>query len=195
MNQQELSETGISYSTFRPTNLNQANLNEAWKPISPPYNGHTRSVKKIFDEEANRYATVETYAHKFFYKPADGEIPYGTNQQSNPNVMLITTRSSFRNDPDNSLQKYPRTYYEYHDGNNPHLFADQYGRNKWQGEPTEFEEQYVPGDNWFKAIANPFAPGGWLQQLFGQKNAQDTIIRGANRGRIFATPFGGKDRE
>jgi hypothetical protein len=192
MNRKELGETGISYSTFRPTNLNQANLNEAWKPISPPFNGHTMSVSRVFQEMADRYALLEAYAHRFFYKAADGEIPYGSNQQSNPNVMLITSRSSFRHDPDNSLQKYPRVYYEYHNGNNPHQFANSRNRNKWQGEPTEFEEMHVPSDNWFKSVANPYAPGGWMQQIFGQRNERDTQIRGANRGTVFASPYGGQ---
>ncbi len=190
MNRKELGETGISYSTFRPTNLNQANLNEAWKPISPPWNGFTRSVSRVFQEMADRYALVEAYAHRFFYKHADGEIPYGSNQQSNPSVSLLSSSrlpKSLR-----SLLDYPRTYFDYTNGNNPNPFAGPKNRNKWNGEPTEFEEMHVPSDNWFKSLANPFGPGGWMQQLFGQRNHQDTQIRGANRGRVFASPYGGQ---
>lgn len=191
MNTKELGETGIYYGAYKPTNLNEANLNEAWKPVSAPYGGSTHSLQKVFDEQASRYALVETKAHRFFYKHADGEIPYGTNQQANPNVYLITSRSSFRGDPHNSLQDYPRVYYDYHNGNNPHRFASTTdNRNKWVGEPEEFEELRVPTDNWFKSVANPYGPGGWVQQLWGKRNAREARETGMVKARLAAGPKG-----
>lgn len=193
MNKKELGETGIFYGAYKPTNLNSTNLNEAWKPVSAPYNGFTRSVRKVFNEQSERYATVETYGHRFFYKAADGEIPYGTNQQSNPNVYLITSRSSFKGDPGNSLQKYPRVYYDFHNGNNPKQFATTpNNRNKWVGEPEEFEELRVPTDNWFKSFANPYGPGGFVQQVLGQRISQEAREKGKVRSRLAAAPYGWK---
>lgn len=189
MQMKDLMDGGISYGTFRPINLNQANINESYKPISAPYQGSTNSLVSLYNSESQRYATVEANTFPWYFHHT-GDIPYGTAQQSNPNVEVPSSSASIAGDDGNTMLKYPRVYYDYHNGNNPHQFAS--WNNSLQGEPTEFLEMHVPREDQFKARMNPMGPGGWLQQLWGARNAQEQEILGMNRSRNFADPYSGQ---
>lgn len=177
----DMHDAGISYSQFKPSMLNVTNLNEAWKPYSPPDQKETRSLFEFYQTQAKKNAYLGEYAHQFYFM-RDGEIPLASAEQSNPNVELPCRFSSFRGDPNNSLTHYPRAYYDISCGGpTPHIFSEAKNRVWNAGQPTESEVVNVPREGQVNREFNPWGPGGVLQRIFNTRNERETRRKGVDR--------------
>lgn len=183
-------EVGISWGNQRTKDLEMADLNEAYKPRSAPRQEDTRQITDIFRDQSDISAYLEQYGSSFYLRH-NGEMPLGSAQQSNLNVEIPSTSSSFRGDPGNSLLYYPRVYCDFDDtakGRQNRQFVCSNRNFYGAGQPTESEECLVPEEGRNNINMNPYGPGGQVQRLVAARNERDTRRYGADRSRIGRPP-------
>lgn len=192
----DLMSTGIVLGTIKPYYAAFTDLNEAWKPHSPPDQTPTSDLNKFFTNYGQNLAYEQSNAPAFFFKTPIAQIPLATAEQSSPNIMINDTWST--PPQSSSLGYHPRVYQEY---TNQNLYNRTIknrfttsGYNTAAGMPTESEVHVDPPDAGPISIEfNPWGPGGLLQNLFnnglasrtGQKNTDLSSVIGFPQGPLF----------
>lgn len=188
MNLRDIQDAGFLTGIERASNINIANVNEAYKPLSAPDQTPIRSLFTFCQNQAKRTALLAEYGHDFYFE-RNGEIPLGTGEQQMLNVEVPGggSNSSIRGDPGNSLSYYARVYRDYHGSNNPHLFSN--NSKTWNaGEPEEWSQMFVPREGQKREEWNPWGPGGVLQRVFTTRQERETRTKKVDRSRVLAPP-------
>lgn len=181
-------QVGIATGTIRNTGLGIAELNAAFVPRTAPRQQPTYDVTDIYKDQANTGTYYRINGVPFFFRNG-GEISLTSALQSNPNVEIPSNESSIWNDERQTLLYYPRVYTDqYKNERGFWRYANEPGTMN-AGEPTEWEEKWVPTEGLIGYLFNPWGPGGDVQNIRTKNQEKLTRKNNCNRSNLMRPPY------
>lgn len=192
MHLRDFLEYGMPTALWRTDNLNTVNLNNAWKPRSAPSQTPTRNLFGVMDDNAERQAYLDKYAHLFYIRANDGQIPLTRAEGGSLVIQLPdgSNSSTLWNDNKRVLPYNPLVYRDWVRWN-PHIFAVGGAKvyNANIGQPTEWETPTGgPHSSPINENTNPLGPGGTFQSIYRASSEREARDKFISKERVIAPP-------
>lgn len=168
---------GVILPTARAQFLNLTKYNDVYDPWSAPNAESTWEPVEVLKNLAKDSAKLMTEAPNWLFRKKIGEQPVATAEQATPIVDIPHAGFMMPGDPNGSLTKYPLAFINRK--KSPSKAATFMGfpmGNAGMGETIETAR--LPNVNRLKAESDPWGPGGKYLNLFGSKQALETIQKG-----------------
>lgn len=169
---------GVVIPTTRAQLLNLTKYNDVYDPWSTPLAAATNKPVDVLKSYAEDAAELMTQAPNWLLRKRIGEMPVSTAEQATPLVDLPHGNFHMPGDPNGSLNKYPLGFVnrKYSPSRGLSGFMSLPMGNAGMGETIETAR--LPNTNWAKPESDPWGPGGKYLNLFGSKQALNTISKG-----------------